>query len=436
MSRELLDSVPPPTTAGSPVPVPSAPIHDRIIGLDIARGLAVLGMFAAHLLISPTLNWADPSTWGALVNGNSAILFATLAGISIGIMTAGRARRSVSLLQARMRIVVRAGLILLIGAVLELLGTPVAVILGVYALLFLAMLPFVTWSARQLLALTVGSAVVGTGIFFFVIPQLQISMGTTTAVIVSGSYPGIIWFTFFAAGLALSRLDLRSRRTQSLLVLAGIGLAVVGYLGSALARDAFGTAEELGVGADAIVIEPVVPADIPDDSQCTKDQDGVVMCFPADLDGVASGVDEPFSADAAWQSLLVNEPHAGTPAEMIGSGGIAMAIIGLCLLLARVRVSRAILWPVAAIGSMALTAYSLHIVVMAFGESLYTPGTMGAWVAFAIGAAVFCSGWKAWWGKGPLERLLATVATRTTRLTEPPVTAVAEGADVPSRLAP
>ena len=62
----------------------------RIAGLDLARGLAVIGMFAAHLLWIDPFDIADLSTWTDVVNGRSSILFATLAGISIALLTGGR----------------------------------------------------------------------------------------------------------------------------------------------------------------------------------------------------------------------------------------------------------------------------------------------------------------------------------------------------------
>ena len=55
----------------------------RIGGVDLARGLAVLGMFAAHLLwITEPFDVLEPDTWIAVVSGRSSILFATLAGVS------------------------------------------------------------------------------------------------------------------------------------------------------------------------------------------------------------------------------------------------------------------------------------------------------------------------------------------------------------------
>lgn len=59
----------------------------RIYGLDLARGIAILGMFTAHTIGGGPAFWNHPSTWMGLVNGRSSILFALLAGVSLGIMS-------------------------------------------------------------------------------------------------------------------------------------------------------------------------------------------------------------------------------------------------------------------------------------------------------------------------------------------------------------
>jgi hypothetical protein len=123
----------------------------RIGGLDVARGLAVLGMFGAHLGDTGDLGW-DPATWRALADGRSSILFATMAGISIALLSGGRIRLGErELARARTRVLVRAAWVFAIGGVLELLGTFVAIILGVYAVLFVLALPFLRWPPVRLL---------------------------------------------------------------------------------------------------------------------------------------------------------------------------------------------------------------------------------------------------------------------------------------------
>src|SRR3712207_5429718 len=132
----------------------------RVAGLDLARGLAILGMIGAHLDLTENLSWS-PSSWQALVFGRSAALFGVLAGVSIGLLSGGtRPPSGDELVRARMRIMVRAAWVFLIGGVLELLGTEVEVILGVYAVLFVLALPFLRWSPRRLLMLAAVLAVI------------------------------------------------------------------------------------------------------------------------------------------------------------------------------------------------------------------------------------------------------------------------------------
>lgn len=56
----------------------------RIAAFDIARGLAVLGMFIAH--VGPEREGLTGWLLG-LADGRSSILFATLAGVSLAILT-------------------------------------------------------------------------------------------------------------------------------------------------------------------------------------------------------------------------------------------------------------------------------------------------------------------------------------------------------------
>ena len=48
----------------------------RIAGLDFARGLAIIGMLAAHLLwLGDDVVLADPSTWSNIAAGRSSTSF-------------------------------------------------------------------------------------------------------------------------------------------------------------------------------------------------------------------------------------------------------------------------------------------------------------------------------------------------------------------------
>ena len=46
----------------------------RVMGVDVARAVAVVGMIAAHVGGAPDLVWSDPSTWAGLAHGRSSLL--------------------------------------------------------------------------------------------------------------------------------------------------------------------------------------------------------------------------------------------------------------------------------------------------------------------------------------------------------------------------
>ena len=91
----------------------------RLDGLDAARGLAVLGMFAAHVGAAHTpFDWSDPATWTDLVNGRSSILFALCAGASLVLLTTGPGADG--RIRDRRHVLARAATLLAIGAPLTL----------------------------------------------------------------------------------------------------------------------------------------------------------------------------------------------------------------------------------------------------------------------------------------------------------------------------
>ena len=78
------------------------------------RSIAVVGsgfsgtMVAAHLLWIDDFDFADAATWVAVVDGRSSIVFATLAGVSIGLVTGGtRPLPQAEMNLARSRLAVR-----------------------------------------------------------------------------------------------------------------------------------------------------------------------------------------------------------------------------------------------------------------------------------------------------------------------------------------
>lgn len=204
----------------------------RVAGVDLARGLAVLGMLAAHLLWLGSLSWTEPSTWGAIVNGRSSILFATLAGVSLGLSTGGpRPPSGAGLGRARLRVVIRALLIWLIGVLLISLDVPAAIILPTYAVIFVLALPLLAQRASRLflaaaIVVLVASPVV---VWANASPWWESYEGWLTGLYIGWNYLFPLWVAFTLAGLGLARAGMWSRRVQWAALGLGMLLAVAGY---------------------------------------------------------------------------------------------------------------------------------------------------------------------------------------------------------------
>jgi uncharacterized protein len=333
---------------------------ERILGVDLARGLAVLGMYGAHVGLTEAFDWPRPDTWLDVVNGRSSILFALLAGVSIAIISGGpRPLDGVPLLQARTRVLVRAALIFALGGLLEYLDSGIAVILPTYAALFVLSLPFLRWPPLHLFALAGLLALVAPLVTGILAAGGEGGGGAIVELLVTGHYPGLIWIVFLLVGLGVGRLDLTTLAVRLWILGAGVLLAVLGYGAGELGRVA--------------------------------------------VSGTALADD--------LSTLVTTEAHSGSPFEVVGSTGFALAVLGLCLLVA--APARWPLYPLAAVGSMALTAYTVHVVIVAaIGPVAFQQPDNGLYLAFVVGALVGCSVWVLLVGRGPLEQVLTRVSRR------------------------
>lgn len=339
----------------------------RMAGIDVARGLAVLGMVGAHQWIGEDLSWA-PSSWLALVEGRPSILFAVLAGVSIALLSGGvRVATGEALVRARTRILVRAAWVFAIGGVLEFFNDWVPIILGVYGVLFVLALPVLRWSPRRLFVLAAVVAVLGPPVCLLlgqVAMATQFDAGQPFIVLMfTGFYPATVWAAFVFAGLAIGRLDLRSPRMHGRLLVAGSLLAVSGYAAGWLTTLLFAS------GGSAV--------------------------------GLEAGMESLGQWDPAWLSGA--QPHSGTTFEALGSTGVAVAVLGLCLIVAS-RAPR-LVFPLASVGAMALTVYSVQIVLIWLGGD-DRPFGVTVWLLASAVTMVVTALWRLLWARGPLERLL------------------------------
>ncbi|GMA30798.1 heparan-alpha-glucosaminide N-acetyltransferase domain-containing protein [Litorihabitans aurantiacus] len=350
----------------------------RLGGVDVARSIAVLGMLVAHLGTGHDARgggWGEQWMW--IFDGRSSALFATLAGVSLALLSRSTAREDRPGWRVlRARIAVRSLLLLGLGLVLQLLGTPVVVILTIYAVLFLLALPLLRLGNGWLLglaalAITLGPVVVH-GLRQSFTGGVQPTViylweGPVVGELVLGYYPAIVWMAYVLVGIVVGRGALASRRYAAGLVGVGVVLAASAYgLGAALAS------------------------------------------------GERSGPFDPLF----WPDVLVSiEPHSDSGLEVTGNIGVALAVIGVCLLATSIRAGDLALAPLAALGSMSLTIYSIQLVVIAIlGENaVYYPESNVPLVALAAASIAFAWAWRLTLGQGPLERLLKLTSVAATR---------------------
>lgn len=114
----------------------------------------------------------------------------------------------------------------------------------------------------------------------------------------------------------------------------------------------------------------------------------------------------------AASAFFSDASHSGSTMEMLRSGGLAAVITGALVWIgARVRW---LLLPLSALGSMPLTMYAVHVLVI-----FVLSGPMGSvssnrmWLVIGAGMTLLAIALAAWRPRGPLEEIAARVSRRT-----------------------
>ncbi|MCP2243984.1 heparan-alpha-glucosaminide N-acetyltransferase domain-containing protein [Lentzea aerocolonigenes] len=393
----------------------------RLVGVDLARALAVFGMYVVHLGPSTT-NASGIGAWVRhLTEGRSSALFATLAGFSL-MLIAGRLepKTGVAGRQAKARIAIRAAVLLVLGTVMINLYGDV-VILASYGLFFLLALPLVRLSAKTLAIIAAGVAVFGPLLAFGLKvliteparaaakaydPLAQLGGAGLLDLTLTGFYPAIPWMAFIIAGMALGRLDVTSSAVRKRLAVFGPALAVFAY----------GTSWLL-----AQLIDGVREAAEMQSARGPGSGSGMGK-GPKDIGAMGDmGSMPPNTTGSGW-SLLTSGPHSGMPFDVIGCIGVAITVIVLAMMaIDRLPLLQRLAAPIIAVGTMSLTAYVGHFLLSsqmsgasgAPGDSMtgVTAGSeaQASWtpvLMFIFGAMAFAFIWSRFFRRGPLEYLL------------------------------
>lgn len=350
----------------------------RLIGVDAARALALIGMMSVHVLPGTDPD-GSASTAYLISSGRASALFAVLAGVGLALANgATRPPTGKEWPAAAAGIVGRAAVLGVIGLALGDLDSGVAVILVNYAFLFVIAAAFISMPARSLWVMALLWALIVPAIAFWLRLWIPDSTGSVpgfvelfdpvvflSEILLTGYYPVLPWIAYLLAGMAAGRSDLRSRPAAVWLLGGGVAVAVAAKLISGALLDVF----------DPVGLE------------------NPVQFFGA-------------TPTDSWWYLVVATPHSGTSLDLLHTIGTSLAVLGACLLLA--AAGRWLVAWLAAAGGMTLSLYSTHVLALTAGWGLHDRPTLLAWnvaAAIAIGLA-----WRTLVGRGPLETFAASVA--------------------------
>ncbi|MDY5585265.1 MAG: heparan-alpha-glucosaminide N-acetyltransferase domain-containing protein [Arcanobacterium sp.] len=438
----------------------------RLVALDIARGFAIIGMIWAHTaLFIPETKIGE--IFGQIPHGRSALLFTFLAGISISIITGrNKAYTGAVMNSARLRIVGRAIGLLFITMLLFTFDHPISVILGYYALWFLISILFVNLSAKTLLISGFTLGILGPVAVQF-LTSLEMSLGWFSSAdgpnammntgLFSGVYPGLAYMSPVLVGMGIGRLDLSSSKLHKKMLIGGVLLATLAYLASWGATHSFAkpdfpyedlnssisssssTDGEISSGLGDINNGSFYDETL-DTSALISTKEEIKSTLNHKVSTIQKLIDaqetitlselqnklflgasfDSTDSSMNWEeenqkfipptlnSLFDASAHTNSSFEILGSIGVSLALVGLLFL--GQKFFRYALYPIAALGSMALTAYVAHVVFIGYGPEWISSENLNGFTLVSLSILAFCSLWRLALKKGPLEFLLSKFA--------------------------
>jgi len=335
------------------------PASGRLHGIDAARGLALLGMMATHLLPTFESNAGLTPTWiGLTFSGRAAALFAVLAGVGLALST-GKHKpvQGPDLTAARRGIALRALVIAAVGLTLGGLEVNLAFILVHYAVLFLCVLPFLGMGLKRLCGWA-GGWILGSPVLAYMLrpwllaaePPLKLGHNPSwedlatpsrllADVFFTGYYPAFQWLSYLLVGLIVGRLVLGRAMVPVVLLVAGSVVAVLAKTLGVTAMESWGGRAAL----EEVLNSPGYPLD---------------SVLQVNLTGIPQ--------EGSWWWLASAAPHSATTLDLLHTSAVAVAVIGACLLLGRLAewVDLDLLLPLRGAGAMTLSLYTVHVWVV------------------------------------------------------------------------
>ncbi|HCH61195.1 MAG TPA: hypothetical protein DFR83_00225 [Deltaproteobacteria bacterium] len=339
----------------------------RLVGLDVARAVAIVGMVWVNFRVTIHGVGSAPA-WAEALDGRAAALFVTLAGLGVSLMARGKPAAEV-----RKRLWARSALLWAFGMA----WSPIWVgdILHYYGVWLAMAAVLITASSRILLGLAAVLPVVAVGLLLTLDYEAGWNLGALEYrdfwtfsgqlrhLFFNGLHPVVPWFSFLLIGMLLGRLELSKAHVQKRLAIGGFGL----------------WAATEGVS-----------------------------------DGLVWATNDVLGKESA-PYLFGTMSMPPTLFYMVAGASLAVAVIGVCLWgTDRVGVNRAV-QVLSHLGQLSLSVYIVHVGVALTGQALFPgapilAGVLPAMVGFVLLALLSCHQWRLRNRRGPFEQLLRRVA--------------------------
>ena len=349
MTQRHMSLSPSPEAAAQPAAAPGSALtssrldsQGREWGLDLARALAIIGMIAAHTDV-----WDHPAA--SITSGFPSALFAVLAGVSVGIIGSyGSWAGGTTALRTRTALWARAAVIGAIGLILASLPHYIAVVLGPIALEIAFLTLCLRLRARTLWIVT-AAMVLLTPVLTALSSVLWFFYD-----ILTGVYPLGAWLSYGLVGLLIYRhlvLPASTRRWAYTAAVATIPAAVA--IWERTGRWLPGMSSFAGDSAKPVSF-----------SWLGQLPDSYSKSYPKGY----PDSELPPGADQDWWlelvlSYLTPTSHSGGLGDVLGSLAVALWVIAVAVLLCQPAALRTLLYPLRALGQLALTSYILHVFI-------------------------------------------------------------------------
>ncbi len=359
----------------------------RIEAVDLARGLALIGMMFTH--IGPRWTGENPPVGDMLAGGRAAPLFALVAGVALTIVHQRDSRGAGSVRATWIRAVILIAVGLALGSLDQ---VPMFIILAYYGVMIVIVLPFRRLPTTALFVLGTVWALVAPIVLLWAQREHKLVRSGQTEwadlqhpgelfmeIVVWGVYPVGVWIAYILIGMAIGRLDLRNFAVALRLVAVGVVLVVMTLTAGLEAINNGVFAGQRDGGWRILFTSPSYPYEKPN-----------------------------------WDELLLVGQHTSRPLGVLSAIGSAILVIGLAALLVRIPWARLLLTPIRAAGAMTLSLYTAHVIwawrirvdfVDDHPEGIQSHD-YGDWLLQVVVLCVLATIWSLTLGKGPLEWLV------------------------------